>query len=33
MKQKPHAQPTSANKLGLGAAFNGEINNIALGVG
>ena len=33
MKQKPPAQPMSANKLGLGAAHGGELNNIALGVG
>lgn len=41
MKQKPPAQPMSANKLGLGAAIGIGIgaalgvalNNIALGVG
>lgn len=41
MKQKPPSQPMSANKLGLGvaigigieAALDVALNNIALGVG
>jgi hypothetical protein len=41
MKQKPPSQPRSANQLGLGvaigigigAALDGALNHIALGVG